>query len=333
MENIKDLKVNLESKILASENVVIVPHTRIDIDAFASAVGVSLVASKLQRPSTILVDDATYNVDNSVKNIIEEAKKKFNIINKDKYLKLKHIKQNDLFVLTDVNKSNLICVSDEVKKADKNNIFIIDHHDEGVTTIDTEHKFIDTNASSASEIVVKLLNIFKIKYCPEVANYLLAGIHLDTNRLTKNTTSDTFKIVAKLMECGASNSVIDNWFTEDFESHKRVLELVSKANIYKYSFAIVLAEENCEYTREELAKVSDYLLKYGVDAAFAIGNVDENLISISARSKEKINVGEVMKELDGGGNKCSAATKISNETVEEVGKKLIKLIEPPFLVK
>ena len=99
------------------------------------------------------------------------------------------------------------------------------------------------------------------------------------------------------MENGASNSVIDNWFTEDFESHKRVLELVSKANIYKYSFAIVLAEEGCEYTREELAKVSDYLLKYGVDAAFAIGNVDENLISISARSKERVNVGDIMKEL------------------------------------
>ena len=57
METVKDLKVNLESKILASKHVVIVPHTRIDIDAFASAVGISLVASKLQKPSTILIDE------------------------------------------------------------------------------------------------------------------------------------------------------------------------------------------------------------------------------------------------------------------------------------
>ena len=332
METIKDLKVNLESKILSSKNVVIVPHTRIDIDAFASAVGISLVASKLQRPSTILIDDAAYSIDNSVKNIIEEAKKKFNIVNKDKYIKNTD-KENNLFVLTDVNKSNLVCVSDEVKQIDKDNIFIIDHHDEGSTTIESNHKFIDTNASSASEIVVKLLNLFKVKYCPEVANYLLAGIHLDTNRLTKNTTSDTFKIIARLMENGASNSIIDNWFTEDFESHKRVLELVSKAMIFKFSYAIVMADENQEYTREELAKVSDYLLKYGVDAAFAIGNVDENLISISARSKERVNVGEVMKELDGGGNRYSAATKLTDSNIEEVGKRLIKLIEPPYIVK
>ena len=331
MESIKDLKVNLESKILASNNVVIVPHTRIDMDAFASAIGISLVVSKLQKKSSILIDDAAYSIDNSVKTVIEDAKKHFNIVNFEKYSKNKD--ENDLFILTDVNKSNLVCINKDLNNINKDNIIIIDHHDEGSTTIDSSYKFIDTNASSVSEIIVKLLSSFKIKCTPEVANYLLAGIHLDTNRLTKNTTSDTFKIVAKLMENGASNSVIDNWFTEDFESHKRVLELVSKANIYKYSYAIVLAEEGCEYTREELAKVSDYLLKYGVDAAFAIGNVDENLISISARSKERVNVGDIMKELDGGGNRYSAATKIPNETVEVVGKRLVKLIEPPFFIK
>lgn len=263
---------------------------------------------------------------------MEDAKKKFTIINKDKYIK-DYSKEDNLFVLTDVNKSNLVCVSEYLKNIDRDNIFIIDHHDEGVSTIDTDNKFIDTNSSSASEIIVKLLNLFKIKYCPEVANYLLAGIHLDTNRLTKNTTSDTFKIIAKLMETGASNCVIDNWFAEDFESHKRVLELVSKAIIFKYSYAIVMADENQEYTREELAKVSDYLLKYGVDAAFAIGNVDDNLISISARSKERVNVGEVMKELDGGGNRYSAATKITDQNIEEVGKRLVKIIEPPYIIK
>ena len=330
MAIIKDLKVNLESKVIASKNVVIVPHTRIDMDAFASAVGISLIVSKLEKKSSILIDDAAYNIDNSVKKVIEDAKRHFNIINYEKY---KTNKTDDqLIILTDVNKSNLICIED-LELINKDNIFIIDHHDEGVYTVDTKHKFIDTSSSSASEILVKLLNSFKVKLSPDIANYLLAGIYLDTNKLTKNTTSETFKIVAKLMDDGASNSVIDNWFTEDFESDKRVLELVSKANIYKYSFAIVLAEENCEYTREELAKVSDYLLKYGVDAAFAIGKVDENLISISARSKERVNVGDVMKELGGGGNKCSAATKISNETVEEVGKKLIKLIESPYIIK
>ena len=331
METIRDLKVNLESKILSSKKIVIVPHNRIDFDAFASAIGVSLIVEKLEKKSMILIDDPIYNLDSSVKNVIDDARKHFNIINKEKYIKTKD--KDDLVIFTDVNKSNLVCISDYLNEIAFENRFIIDHHDKGIQTIETNYNYINTNASSATEIIVKLLNYFKIKYSSEIANYLLAGIYLDTNKLTKNTTPDTFKLVARLMENGASNSVIDNWFAEDFESDKRVFELVSKAIIFKYSYAIVMADENQEYTREELAKVSDQLLKYGVDAAFAIGNIDEKMISISARSKERVNVGEVMKELDGGGNRYSAATKLTDSTIEEVGKKLIKLIEPPHIIK
>lgn len=330
METIKDLKVNLESKILASRNIVIVPHMGIDFDAFASAIGISLISSKLQRNSIIIIDDPVYKIDRSIKSVIDDAKKNFNIVNRDKYLKT--ASDNDLFILTDVNKSNLICLEEELKQINNDNIIIIDHHDVGSTTVKSNNSFINTESSSASEIIIKLLNMFKIKYSSNIANYLLAGIYLDTNKLSKNTTSETFKIVAKLMENGATNSVIDGWFADDFESDKRVLDLVSKAEMYKYSFAVVSAGEECEYTKEELAKVADYLLKYGVDAAFAIGYVDENLISISARSKERINVGEVMQKLDGGGNRYSAATKLSNEPIEEVQKKLVKLIQPPHII-
>ena len=328
MENIKDLKVNLESKILTSKNIVIVPHLGIDFDAFASAIGISLITSKLQKLSTIIIDDPMYKMEHSVKKVIDDAKKNFNIVNKEKYLK--NMDTNDLFILTDVNKSNLVCINEELKNVDKDNIVIIDHHDMGPTTIDSNCRFLDSNYSSASEILVKLLGAFKIKCPVDVANYLLAGIYLDTNKLTKNVTPETFKLVAKLMENGATNCVIDNWFAEDLESDKRVLDLVSKTTLYKYSFAVVLAEEDCEYTKEELAKVADYLLKYGVDASFAIGKIDESVISISARSKEKVNVGEVMKEMNGGGNRYSAATKLTETTIEEAGKSLVKLIEPKY---
>lgn len=330
LDDIRNLKVNLESKILKSKKVVIIPHTGVDFDAFASALGISLIASKLEKTSSIIIDDPIYRLEQSVKKVMDDAKKNFNIVNKDKYLKTAD--KDDLFILTDVNKSNLICLSDHLKEVNPENIVIIDHHDEGPTTLDSGLSFINTSSSSASEIIFKLLSSFKIKCTPEVANYLYAGIYLDTNRLTKNAKSDTFKIIAKLMDNGADNAIIDAWFSEDFESDKKVLKLVSKTDIYKYSFAVILAEEECEYTKEELAKVADYLLKYGVDASFAVGKVDENIVSISARSKSKINVGEVMRVLDGGGNQYSAATKLENTTVEEAGKRLMKIIKPEYTI-
>ena len=117
MENIRDLRVNLESKILSCKKVVIIPHNRIDFDAFASAIGISLIADKLKKHSVIVVDDPIYNIDSSVKNVIDTARKKYHIINKEKYLSEKD--DNDLIILTDTNKSNLICLEEEIKQLNK----------------------------------------------------------------------------------------------------------------------------------------------------------------------------------------------------------------------
>ena len=48
MEKIKDLRVNLESKILSSSNVVIVPHNGIDFDAIGSAIGLASIVKRLK---------------------------------------------------------------------------------------------------------------------------------------------------------------------------------------------------------------------------------------------------------------------------------------------
>ncbi len=327
MQNIKNLKVYLESKILASNNVVIVPHMGIDFDAIASAIGLSQIAKKLKKPSCIVVDDPVYKIDSGVQTIIEEAKKDFLIVTREKYLQSSN--PNDLFILTDVNKEYLIALKEEIK----GNVVIIDHHNPDDKTVKSDYSLIDSTYSSASEILVQLMCQFKIKPTPEVANYLLAGIYLDTNKLTKNVNPETMKIVAKLLEYGANMNYVTDLFTEDFISDRRVQDLVSKAKITTYSIAIALADSDCEYTKEELAKVADYLLKYRVDAAFSIGNIGENVIAISARSKEKVNVSYIMKQLNGGGHPYSAATRLTDCSIEEAGKRLQKIIEPIYYIE
>lgn len=329
MEKIKNLKVNMEQKILLADNVVIVPHNVVDFDAIGSAIGLSMIAKKLKRPSCIVVNDPPYKIDQGVQAIIEEAKKDFNIINKDKYLQNKS--ENDLFILTDVNKSNLISLPEVVPS--KEQVIIIDHHGTDDRTIQADDEYIDLQVSSASEVISKLICMYKIKLTPEIANYLLAGIYLDTNKLTKNVSPETMKTVAKLLESGANMNRITDLFVEDFISDRKVQELVSRAKILTYSIATVCADENEEFTGIELAKAADYLLKYKVDAAFAIGKVSDDVISISARSKERVNVGEVMEALQGGGNQYSGATKLTDCTIEEAGKKLTKIIQPPCYIR
>ena len=328
MADIKNLKVNLEQKILESENVIIVPHSRIDFDAIGSGLGLSMIAKKLRKPAHIVVNDPQYEIDHGVQVLMEEAKRDFSIINKEKYMQIAH--PGDLFVLTDVNKSYLVSLNDQLEKE---RTIIIDHHDEDDKTVEAFEKHIDTGASSASEIIAKLMCLYKMKPSPEVANYLLSGIYLDTNKLRKNVSSETMKTVAKLLDCGASMNYITNLFTEDFASDRHVQELVGKAKFTNISIATVMGDEEERYTCEELAKAADYLLKFNPDAAFAIGNIGDGVISISARSKERVNVGSIMQEMGGGGNQFSAAAKINDSTIEETGKKLMKIIQPPCYIK
>lgn len=323
---IKNLKVTLDEKILAAPKVLIVPHNQVDFDAIGSCVGLSLVVKKLKKHPMIFINDSSYQIDYGVKSIIDDISQEVEVINKSKYAEIND--EDDLFILSDVNKKSLISVNEYLSNPD--NVIVIDHHEEDKNTVLSNNKFIDYNLSSASEIITKLLEIYKIKIPSNIANYLLAGIYLDTNKLTKGVNPSTMKMVAKLLECGANLTKVNDLFAEDFLSDRRVHELVNKAKFISYTIAILASDEDEIYTNQELSKAADYALKYRVDASFAVGKVDDDIVSINGRSKEKIDISKIMKELGGGGNPYSGAAKIKNTTVEETAKKLIKKLQPSY---
>lgn len=328
MLDIKDVKLVIENKIAKAEKVIIVVHSSVDFDAIGSAIGISLIAKKLKKDSYIVINDTLNVIDQGVKLIIDVNRSEYNIINKDKYVDLMH--DDDLFILVDVNKKNLICLTDYIKDSDK--VVIIDHHDEDDNTVSSNYKYIDSTYSSASEIVVSLLNVWRVKIPTDVANYLYAGIYLDTAKLAKNCTADTMRTIASLLEFGANINKVSELFKEDFLSDRKVQNLINNTQMLNCMIAIIIASEDEEYSREEIAKAADYVLKYGVDASFAVGKIEDGIISISGRSTEKINVGTIMGCLGGGGNPYSGAAKIENETIEEVSKKLKKVLKPKYYI-
>lgn len=355
MQNIKNLGLVLDKKLSSAKRVIIIPHLEPDFDAIGSAIGLSVLASRYKKESFILVNDSIIGQD--VKMVIDSSKDKgFNYIDKSTYLDMKS--SNDLMILTDVNKTNRICLNEELRPK---KTIVIDHHNEDEYTVKTKNKFIDQSISSASEIVTKLLHLMKIKYGSDIANYLLAGIYLDTTYFSQKVSSSTMKMVIKLLENGASIERVSEFFTEDFLIDRKIQRLLDKtvistfsmANVsgekelytkeelekisnyllnYKtimttFSMAIVIGGEEI-YTREELAKAANYLLKYKTDASLAIGKIGNNITAVSARSKGKVNVGEIMRQLNGGGNFQSAAANLEGISPMEVNKKLEKTLIP-----
>ncbi len=326
MSNICELKKVLEEKINQCKQVILTGHIGADFDSIASCIAMSQIVKKFKTDVYILYNDQETKVEPGVKQMIDSTNSTINYINNEEYKKIKS--NNDLLITLDVSNMDILPCKEYLNNF--KNIIVIDHHTENKNPIDTNHNYILGEVSSTCEIITNLLISYKINFTKNIANYLLAGIYLDTDKYTKNCSSKTMNTVSKLLDRGADIVKVNEFFETDFESDRKVQDLVNKANFITYSIAICVADENVTYTKEELAKVADYLLRFKADAAFAAGYIDDELISISARSKGKVDVSKIMNIMGGGGNIYSAATKINNNELKEEGKRLELLTKPNF---
>lgn len=326
MENTGELKLVLDRLMGESDAVFIVPHNRPDYDALGACVGMSLIAGKHKRRNYIVINDNLNELPVEIKKLIDEISVKHNVIRLGDVCSL--ITDNSLMVAVDVNKDYLISTSDYLDSF--KNILVIDHHKVDENTIKTPNIYVDTTISSTCEEIARLLFMNKIKITPEQANYLLAGIVLDTNRLTKNLTSKTFSVLSELTSRGANPEAVNNLFLEEFE-HERVMQkLVDSTKFFTYSIGIA-ADTNDSgiiYSIEDIAKCADYILRYKVDASFAVAYIDQETISISARSKGNIDISQIMKVFGGGGSTTSGAARVKGTTIKCIVDELAKMLNP-----
>ena len=76
----------------------------------------------------------------------------------------------------------------------------------------------------------------------------------------------------------------------------------------------------------DIAKASDYVLKFQVNVTFALARIDEDTVSISARSKGFVDVSKIMELFGGGGSEHSAAAQVKGQSIEEIKNKLNEIL-------
>lgn len=327
------LKRQLLESINSSSKVFIIGHNEPDFDSISSAIGIQNLCTNVGCESYVVINDSENELEPSVKKIIESSREKYNIIGLSEFLTL--IGKNCSLIVVDANKKYQLAVSEYLDLFEK--IIVIDHHNPDQHTINSTYSYIEPTISSTAEVVARLLNYYKVPYTADVANYLLAGIELDTNRYKKNTTSITHDVAEKLIDQGANPDFVNRLFLAEFETDSRINNLVYNGSIFEryekpvfqyrqVSFTLNRTNPNTIYKKEDIAKAADKLLEYPVDAAFVIGYVKEGLVSISARSKSDINVGEIMEEFTGGGNASSAACKVETTDIKLLEEMLKKVV-------
>lgn len=352
LEDLKDLKVTLEKKIKNCSNVFIVGHNGPDFDSLGAAVGLCAISRNFYKKSYIVIDDEQSKLEPGVKKIIDAEHSHYRFITRSEFQQL--VDDKSLLIVVDTNKQDMISVGEDLDKV--SDVVVIDHHTGNEKTINTPNLYVEMDTSSTCEIIFKLITAYKAKIKQSEANYILAGISLDTKRFKKNTTSRTLDIAKKLIERGASVDYVNNLFLEEFESYCKISNLIVNGTIIKkiseslltpiqISFTLNRNAPKTVYLKEDLAKAADKMLKFnGIDASFALGYLDDGTVHISARSNKRVNVGAIMSELSGGGNAQNAGSRVVSDDIFEVERQLAdkipigipddeKIVEEPKVLK
>ncbi len=334
LKEFKDLRTTLEKKIRNCSNIFIIGHCGPDFDSLGAAIGLYSISRAFYKKAYIIIDDDQTKIEPGVKKIIDAENSRYRFITKSEYLNL--VDDKSLVIVVDTNKKDMVSIADSLVKPE--DIVVIDHHATGETTIDTPNKYIDLQTSSTCEIVFSLINAYKSRIKETEANYILAGISLDTKRFKKNTTSKTHDIAKKLIERGASIEYVNNLFLEEFESFCKISNLIVNGTAIKrisesllspiqISLTLNRNAPTTVYLKEDLAKAADKMLKFnGIDASFAMGYLEDGTVHISARSNKRVNVGAIMSELSGGGNAQNAGSRVVSSDILEVEKQLMTKI-------
>ena len=317
----------ISDKIRSVDQVFVVGHKNLDMDALGSAVGMQLFASNVTQNSYAIYDEEQMSPD------IERA---VSFLEKEGVTKLLSVKDamgmvtnRSLLILVDHSKTALTLSKDFYDLFTQT--IVIDHHrrdqdfpDNAVIT------YIESGASSASELVTELIqfqNSKKNRLSRMQASVLMAGMMLDTKNFTSRVTSRTFDVASYLRTRGSDSIAIQEIAATDFEEYREVNELILQGRKLGSDVLIAEAKDSKCYDTVVISKAADAMLAMsGIEASFVLAKNTQGFISISARSRSKLNVQRIMEELGGGGHFNLAAAQIKDLTLSEAGEKLTEIV-------
>lgn len=318
---LNDIKV-LKKSINKAKKVFLIAHKDLDLDAISSCIAMSYLLKKIKKESFIIIDDTTNEL--GVEKVLRELDGCYKIITSSELEDNKHKKnKKNLLIVLDTNKKDLLQNKEVLDNFDKK--IVIDHHELGKNSIYDAYQIVDSNCSSASQMIVQILNEYKIEITPYLATILLSGIVLDTNNFTLNTNEETFYSAYYLTVYGASNKKVHYLLKQDIDQYVEQQKLLTNIEIIDNKIAIAKGTPHATYRREDLARIAETLLLFeNIELSLVIGKVNKEDVGISARSFGNIDVEELLTNLGGGGNKQYGAASIKNKKISEVVEKVKK---------
>ena len=317
----------ISEKIKSVDQVFVVGHKKLDMDALGASIGMQLFAYNINERSYAVYDDTSMaqDIKRAVEKIQSDGATKLLTVSDA----LRMVTDQSLLIMVDHSKTALTLSNDLYEKFSQ--VIVIDHHrrDEDFPE-NAMITYIESGASSASELVTELLqfqNSKKNRLNKIQASVLMAGIMLDTKNFSVRVTSRTFDVASYLRSRGSDSVLIQEISAINFDEYREVNELILNGQMVFPHIIVATGAEDVPYGTVTISKAADSMLAMSkIEATFVIALNEQGSISISARSRSKVNVQKIMEQMGGGGHFNSAASQLSDVTIDQVRAQLIDCI-------
>lgn len=200
------------------------------------------------------------------------------------------------------------------------NVIKIDHHPRVDDFGDIE--LVDETASSASELVLDLINNTRLKINTDMAGKLFMGIVSDTNRFLFNTSYRTFDMISNLikkykLDVEALYRIV---YSKPLSEIRLMGHIASSMKVDKNGFAYIeLDEDIIESFGADISSASNMINDFNnineVNVwAFSSHDIKNNMYRVNIRSKGPI-INDIAAKYNGGGHKYASGVRTSSKEV------------------
>jgi len=209
----------------------------------------------------------------------------------------------------------------------------IDHH---ITNpLDWPLTWLDTDACATGEMVYKLIQELGVGIDRDIALCLYTAIFTDTGSFRySNTTPESMRIAASLIEAGADSWLVTENVYESFSFPRLKLLGTVISNMERNGTGrtawVVVTDELYRQTGTK-AEDTDNFVNFvrsakGVEVAVLFRQTGSAQYKISMRSKGRVDLSGLAQSLGGGGHK-NAAGSVLDGSIEEVKKRVLGEVE------
>ncbi len=317
----------LRELMLTHERILIMGHKNPDADCVGAALGIYCMAQILQKKAWLVVDKDCPAIDPIIKELKKSGQNLDEIfISNEEAKTMKG--GNTMLVVVDVNIPSMTECPELLTRVATT--VVLDHHRQSRETIgNAVLSYVEPFASSTCEMVAEVVQYVsdKPRLKPVEADALYAGILIDTDNFVTKAGVRTFEAAAFLRRAGADVTRVRKMFREDFDHVKIVSYIINHAEIFMDEFAIATQYGKGVAGATILgAKAANSLLDIqGIRGSFVLTAL-EDMIYISARSIDDVNVQVIMEHFNGGGHMMVAAAQVRDKSIPEVVQQLKQIL-------